>query len=188
MESSHSGWPTDKILRHMHTQRQNISLANIVDEYSAMTWNSETVGVGLTNPPLNRRNCPTETHVHAPCNAFVSFRGDFMGWGERCSIHSQTCVHVWAVKQLTNRRGLWRMISLKIDRETKPEIIIYLFTFGWFSECPESFLHVQVARQTMSAFHWNINYQMHFSLFEFEKNCLSVLGGCFCHQMLTFWL
>lgn len=58
---------------NMHTQSQNISRANIADEYSATTENSETVGVALADPPPSSRNRPTETHMHAPGDASVCF-------------------------------------------------------------------------------------------------------------------
>lgn len=77
---------------HMRTQSQTISRANIADEYSATTENSETVGVALADPlraaeigPQKRTRTPLAMRPFALALILLRAQPD-------------VCARVWAVQ------------------------------------------------------------------------------------------
>lgn len=94
--------------RHMRTQSQNISRANIADEYSAATENSETVGVALADP-LRAAEIGPQKRTRTPL-AMRPFAFALIPWIEgndaRCTARCELVRGRFKMKQQKQKRPL----------------------------------------------------------------------------------
>lgn len=92
----------------MHTQSQNISRANIADEYSATTENSETVGVALADP-LRAAEIGPQKRTRTPL-AMRPFAFALISWIEgndaRCTARCELVCGRFKMKRQKQKRPL----------------------------------------------------------------------------------